>query len=868
MKEPGSATNLFGVAPRPAGTIGQRVSLKANMFKISYPKTGRWQHYDVIIEVDGVAEDNSPDRNREYIDRLQAQEAATFTPRGVYDGRKNLFSINPYSFHPMGVFTLGSGNVNPNAIRKPKQITIRLKSAGVIEMGDLDPLMGGRVGIDQAEATQMAVTALNYVIRMAPITNSNVPLKGSSFFMDIPGVSKDMAKGLKLYRGFFQSVRPAVGQMFVNIDIATGIVFQPISVFDFAMAHFGFRDPRPMGDLSEQQLISLTRILKGVKVIPTVGKPPKPGMPPRTMTVKKIEKKGPAAYMFDKDGVQMSVLQYMQQQHNARIQFPHAPCAIVNKDAAFPMELLKIAPHQLMKRPVPPDLTPEVLNFSTQRPDERISQITRGFQQLQYGQSDYLRGSGVLVASEPARVDARIIPPPEIEFGGGQTLRVQNGTWNMLRKKMVAPRKLACWAIVVFDSRFNPQHAQALATKLAGVMEERGNNVLDHTPHIEQGSNRTHEVSKLLTEVCHKALRKSREVGATKFGMQNPEKEITEPQLIVCVLPFPATELRTSIKRWGDCEVGVATQCVVGKKFSDQLNKGREDQYLNNLVLKVNAKRGGTNFIPKAAFGWDCPTMVMGGDVSHPPAGSQGHPSVSAVVGSMDRNSCQYSARSNVQSSREEMITHLEENTASLIRAFAKNNNNTPPKHIIFFRDGLSEGQFGTFGKQEIQSMKDAFTKLGIQPALTFVCVAKRHHIRLFGDRSQQDKSGNCMPGTVVDSGITHPAIWDFYLQSHPGLKGTSAPSHYTVLHDEKNYSSDKLQTIAHGLCHIYARATRSVSIPAPVYYADIISARGRFHFTPDIHLSDDGDAEYTDLHYQQAWVPLHDNQRNRMYYM
>lgn len=44
----------------------------------------------------------------------------------------------------------------------------------------------------------------------------------------------------------------------------------------------------------------------------------------------------------------------------------------------------------------------------------------------------------------------------------------------MLRKKMVVPRNLACWAIVVFDSRFNPQHAQALATKLAAVMEERG----------------------------------------------------------------------------------------------------------------------------------------------------------------------------------------------------------------------------------------------------------------------------------------------------------------------------------------------------------------------------------------------------------
>jgi hypothetical protein len=70
------------------------------------------------------------------------------------------------------------------------------------------------------------------------------------------------------------------------------------------------------------------------------------------------------------------------------------------------------------------------------------------------------------------------------------------------------------------------------------------------------------------------------------IAAQRGIKDKFVPQLIVCILPFPATELRTSIKRWGDCEAGVATQCVVGKKFSDQMSKGRDDQYLNNLVLK------------------------------------------------------------------------------------------------------------------------------------------------------------------------------------------------------------------------------------------------------------------------------------------
>ncbi|QRV87648.1 eukaryotic translation initiation factor 2C 2 [Ceratobasidium sp. AG-Ba] len=801
------------------------------------------QSYAVVIELDGKPTDFAPPRNREIIDELQAQEAAIFRPRGVYDGRKNLFSINQFSFHPAAE-------------------AIKLKAAGLIHMSTLNALMQGRVGIDQADATQIAVTALNYVIRMAPVTNSNYPLKGASFFMDIPQVSKNLAKGLRLYRGFFQSVRPAVDRMLVNIDVATGVVFQPLTVLDFALAFLNLRDARQTSELSENQLISLTRILKGIQVVPTGGRPSKNGKPHKPKTIKNVDKRSAASYMFDRNGTQMSVQQHIQEQHGIRLQYPNAPCVIVNRDAAYPIEFLKILPHQLLKRPVPPELTSEVLNFSTQKPDDRIRQITQGFQQLQYAQSDYLSGANVVVDNQPLGVPARILAPPGIEFGGNQTMHVKDGTWNMLRKQMYKPRKVACWGIVVFDHRFSAQHAQQLAKRLVQVMEERGIKVLDHEPVIENATSRTHDVPGVLDGVARRALQQ-----AQVLADQRRITDKLSPNLIVCVLPFPATEIRTAIKRWGDCQVGVPTQCVVGKKYSDQLQKNRDDQYVNNLVLKIHAKLGGTNFVP-SSFKWDCPTMVMGGDVSHPPPGSQGHPSISAVVGSMDFQSCQYSARSNVQASREERIIDIGSMTTSLIREFATANKNTPPKHILFFRDGLSEGQFGTFGQQEINEMKKAFAALNINPALTFVCVAKRHHVRFFADRQQQDRSGNCQPGTVVDSHITHPAIWDFYLQSHPGLKGTSAPSHYTVLLDEKQYSADRLQNIAHSMCHIYARSTRSVSIPAPVYYADIITARGRFHFSPDVHFSDDGDANYTDQHYRQAWIPLHERQRSRMYYM
>ena len=38
------------------------------------------------------------------------------------------------------------------------------------------------------------------------------------------------------------------------------------------------------------------------------------------------------------------------------------------------------------------------------------------------------------------------------------------------------------------------------------------------------------------------------------------------------------------------------------------------------------------------------------------------------------------------------------------------------------------------------------------------------------------------------------------------------------MLYDENSFTPDSLQALSYALCHVYARATRSVSIPAPVY--------------------------------------------------
>lgn len=69
-----------------------------------------------------------------------------------------------------------------------------------------------------------------------------------------------------------------------------------------------------------------------------------------------------------------------------------------------------------------------------------------------------------------------------------------------------------------------------------------------------------------------------------------------------------------------------------------------------------------------------------------------------------------------------------------------------------------------------------------------------------------------------------------------PLTQGTSRPSHYHVLWDDNCFTADEFQLLTYQLCHTYVRCTRSVSIPAPAYYAHLVAFRARYHLVDKEH--------------------------------
>lgn len=152
------------------------------------------------------------------------------------------------------------------------------------------------------------------------------------------------------------------------------------------------------------------------------------------------------------------------------------------------------------------------------------------------------------------------------------------------------------------------------------------------------------------------------------------------------------------------------------------------------------------------------------------------------------------------------------------------------PQRVIYIRDGVSEGQFNAVLEQEVRYIKAIFDGVAPNSKIEYIVIiaGKRHHIRFFPQSG--DRNGNPFPGTLVETGATHPFENDFYLCAHAAIKGTARPVHYQVIRNDARMSNDEIYTLLYEHSYQYLRATTPVSIHPAVYYAHLASVRGVCH--------------------------------------
>ncbi|KAI5433160.1 protein argonaute 1 [Lathyrus oleraceus] len=814
------------------GKIGKKCVVKANHFFAELPKKDLHQ-YDVTI----TPEVTSRGVNRAVMAQLVKLYRDSHLGKRLpaYDGRKSLYTAGPLPFisKDFRITLVDEDDDGSRGKRRDREFKVVIKFASRADLHHLGLFLEGR----QTDAPQEALQVLDIVLRELP-TSRYCPV-GRSFYSPLLGIRQPLGEGLESWRGFYQSIRPTQNGLSLNIDMSSTAFIEPLPVIEFVAKLLNREvSPRPLADADR---VKIKKALRGIKVEVTHR-----GNMRRRYRISGLTSQTTRELTFpvDESGTMKSVVEYFSETYGFVIQHTQWPCLQVGNPQRpnyLPMEVCKIVEGQRYSRRLNERQITALLKVTCQRPPDRENDITQTVRHNAYHEDPYAKEFGIKISDKLAQVEARILPAPWLKYhdtGREKDCLPQVGQWNMMSKKMVNGGTVNNWFCVNFSRSVPDKSAHAFCCELANMCHISGM-AFNPEPVLPPLSARPDQVEKVLRRRYHDA----------KTKLQGKE-----PDLLIVILPDNNGSLYGDLKRICETDLGVVSQCCLTKHVF-KMNK----QYLANVSLKINVKVGGRNTVLVDALSRripivsDRPTIIFGADVTHPHPGEDSSPSIAAVVASQDwPEITKYAGLVCAQAHRQELIQDLFKQwqdpvrgtlTGGMIKELLisfRRATGQKPQRIIFYRDGVSEGQFYQVLLFELDAIRKACASLepNYQPTVTFVVVQKRHHTRLFAsdhrDKRSVDRSGNILPGTVVDSNICHPTEFDFYLCSHAGIQGTSRPAHYHVLWDENKFSADELQSLSNNLCYTYARCTRSVSIVPPAYYAHLAAFRARFYMEPE----------------------------------
>lgn len=276
-----------------------------------------------------------------------------------------------------------------------------------------------------------------------------------------------------------------------------------------------------------------------------------------------------------------------------------------------------------------------------------------------------------------------------------------------------------------------------------------------------------------------------------------------DPKFIMIVLPNANADRYATVKKITCIQNAIPTQVVVQKTMmAKNGNWGGVKSVATKVLIQMNCKLGGAAWTVKIPL-TGC--MTVGFDVTHDSTDKR--KSFGAFVALLDvKRKAKFFSSVSSHMSGEECSNNITVHMQKALQSY-REEYGTLPEKILFYRDGVGDGDVDHVYKTEVGSLnglfKDVYSAEGLTPKFCFIIVNKRINVRIFkstyGNRVENPPSG-----TVVDNTITQPERYDFYLISQSVRQGTVSPTSYNIIYDDMGLPPDKIQILTYKNCHLY----------------------------------------------------------------
>ncbi|WCJ42176.1 Argonaute family protein [Euphorbia peplus] len=757
------------------GSRGQKIQLLCNHFKVGVTcDSSFFYQYSVALFYEDGRPVNAKGVGRKILDKVhETYNGSDLSGKDfAYDGENSLFTVGSLPWNKKE-FTVILDNVTSNrkTMGSPSENdTKRMKRAFHSKTFKVEITFATKIpmqasikasalkGQEESENSQEVIRVLDIILRQHAAKQGCLLVRQSFFHNDASNFV-NLEGGVRGCSGFHSSFRVTQGGLSLNIDGSTTTIVQPGPLVDFLIKNQLVDSPYKLDWSKAKRAMKNLRI----KASPSNQEFRINGVTESICKEQLFSMKSRGNGGED-EMIEVTVYDYFVNHRQIELRYSgDFPCINVGnrkRPTYIPLELCTLLPLQRYTKALSVLQRSKLVESSRQNPPEKMRILTDEMKRNNYGTEPLLKSCGISINNQFTKIEGRVLPAPKLKAGNGVDLMPTNGRWSFKYKKFAEPVEIKNWAVVItFYSYVIPQ------------MISRPEHMFEESP---------------------------------QFRLAPPH--IREKQYFIWSL-----EESDSFRIWN--------YQSVPSKISEQ--------YLTNVLLKINAKLGGLNsLLAKEQSGSiplvsNVPTIIFGMDVSHGSPGRSDVPSVAAVVSSRKwPQLSQNRASVRTQSPKVEMIDNLfketggqdvgivRESLLDFCRSFGQ-----LPAHIIIF----TFNQVLNIELDQIIKACELFKK-SWSPKFTVIVAQKNHHTKFF----QAGSPHNVPPGTVIDNGVCHPWINDFYMCAHYGAIGTSRPTHYHVLLDEIGFSPDDLQELVHSLSYVYQKSLSAPSVVAPIRYAHL----------------------------------------------
>ena len=562
--------------PDAGGRSGRRIQLRANFLPVRIPTNKDYHHYDTDIKEkgkksgEGFTKSEAPKIINEAIKLYERENPSG--PKLVYDRNgKNVYcrdllpgigkDKHEYKFQ----FMTDNG--------KQKEFIVTIQYAAPVSLYDLNEALEGR----RTEIPFDTMQAIEVILQQLP-KKGTIQVR-SSFFNYPTGREKDLGGGVQVFDGTFVSIRPTQWKMMLNVDTCATGFYKGQSVLDFMCEFLNQRDyPRR---LNETQRKRFAKEIKTIKIETTHTK--------RQQKSSGLSSKSARDETFDYEGKKVSVLNFFKNAHNINLKYPDLPCVRLGQKSMIPIELCQVIDGQKKQRKLTGEQTQQMIRHTAIPAPDRMQKIMELIQKLHYESDPYTRDFGITIKKEMVTIQGRMLEPPILAYGPHHrpaTVTPQEGSWKNT-KQMLDPKELREWALISYindnknkkwpckykgPDHLNENGIDNFVYNLVDVGKQKGFHINDHPccTRIETG---VLGIDKLFATL------------KTRYP---------KLQLIVVILPVDGSDFYEEVKHCGDVAYGIITQCVQVENASENFKDWKKRETLSNLLLKINAKLGGT----------------------------------------------------------------------------------------------------------------------------------------------------------------------------------------------------------------------------------------------------------------------------------